>query len=686
VKISNSELSWLEFNGRILQEARDKSVPLMQRLRFLGIFSNNQDEFVKVRLSNIIRSSRIKSESAKIFSGGYTAYCLLKIVNEKILNCQNEFAEIYTEILEEMAEKNIHITDENSLDEKQQIFCRNYFENVVSPLIAPVILRKKTEIPFLRDDFYFAVKLTTMKGKIRYALIRIPVSESCPRFVVLPKNNGKTEIIFLENIIRLCMNSIFFMFNCTDISAHVFTFVRDAYFSIDEDISKSLTEKMEAGLDRRLNGQPVKLIYEPEIPDDLLDFIAVKLNIKKDGNFMFAERYHLMRNLMDFPEICPATEKTESATPLRNSMLKPFSSIFKAVDKNDVFLNYPYHTFNHFIDFLKEAAIDPKVDSIYITLYRLAENSQVVNTLINAVKNGKQVTALVELFARFDEERNTGYSELLQKEGIKIIHGIAGLKVHGKIVLVKCKKKGYVYLGTGNFNEVTARTYSDFGLFTSDRKTVADAVSVFGFLQNIHAKLQTEHLIVAPVYMRNRFEELINREIRNARKGLNAFIYAKFNSLTDGEMIKLLYRASAAGVKIRLIVRGACCLQPQTAKYGDNIEAIRIIDKYLEHARMIVFCNAGDEKFYITSADFMERNLDRRIEFGIEITSPDVKQTLKDIFNIQWNDNVKARDLNNKLHETGNTVKLRSQDEFFRYFAAKNRRHENEEIKNMSAM
>jgi polyphosphate kinase len=660
----------LDFNERVLQEAQDKNVPLLQRLRFLGIFSNNQDEFIRIHLANIVRVCNMKTGKNKQLSEDAnireSAQQLLMQVNSRTSELRKKFERIYAEIMSEMVSNRIYIVNEQQLDESQHKFCRDYFSTVVSRRLVPLILRKNTGIPFLKDNsVYLAVKMITAKENNRYAIIQIPVNEACPRFVVLPSSDNKTAIIFLDDIIRLCLNEIFFMFNYRNISAYTFRTLRDAYFSFDDDISKSLIEKMNTSINKRLHGQPVKLVYDEEMPANMLKFISEKLKLVENKDLSAGGRYHLLSDLMKFPKLHPDLEDAH-LTPLHSPDIQPSSSILKVIDTKDIFLNYPYHTFDHFVDFLREAAIDPKVDSIYITLYRLAENSKVINTLINAVKNGKTVVAVIELFARFDEEQNTEYSQLLQKEGVKVVHGVRGTKIHCKLALLKRKNKRYVYIGTGNFNESTAQVYSDFGLFTSHKQTVADAEAIFGFLQSIPTRFDTKQLIVSPYYMRKYFEELIKHEIKNARNGKKAYIYGKFNNLTDETMIKLLSRANREGVDVRLIVRSACCLQPQDDEH--NIRIISIVDRFLEHARMIIFHNDGDEKAFIMSADFMLRNLDLRIEAGVRIADEKIKQTLKDVFEIQWNDNVKARDMQNNYITTGNDKLCRSQLELYKYY------------------
>ena len=671
--INNRDLSWLTFNERVLQEAQDESVPLMQRLRFLGIFSNNQDEFIKVRVANIVRLSKIRGKRTPKFSGGYTAKELLPLVNSQVSEGQKKFVNTYNEVLSQMENHGIYVVNEKQLTRKQKQFCREYFSSVVSQRLVPLIIRKTTKLPFLQDNnIYHAVKMYSGKDKhVRYAIIQIPVSSACPRFVVLPSTKDRSDIIFLDDIIRLCLDEIFFMFEYKSVSAYTFKLMRDAQLTLDDDMSKSLLEKMEEGIENRLHGEPVRLIYDKEMPEDLLNIISSKLRLRGNEGLDAGGRYHLMRDLMKFPKVRPDLE-SKNLEPLQHPDIKSSESIMKVINKKDIFLNYPYHTFNHFIDFLREAAIDPKVENIFITLYRTAEHSKVINTLINAAKNGKKVVVLLELFARFDEEQNVEYSELLQREGVKVIHGVNGLKVHSKLVLVERKNKGYVYVGTGNFNEDTARIYGDFGLFTSNLQVVLDAKVVFDFLINTHKHFSCKKLMVSPYYMRKDFEEAIKRETKNAQAGKNAYIYAKFNSLTDEDIINLLYKASIGGVDIRLIVRGACCLQPQLKGQSENIRIISIVDRYLEHARMAIFCNNGDEKTYIMSADWMTRNLDRRVEVGIPITDKKIKKTLKDIFEIQWSDNEKARDLaifgSNTYVEKGDNPQVRSQLALYDYY------------------
>ena len=655
---NNRELSWLAFNERVLQEAQDRSVPLLSRLQFLGIFSNNQDEFFKVRIANLMRLCRARRQQR--LTGGYTPAELLAEVSRRAERAQGLFTQTYHELLHEMEQQGIFVVDERHLSPEQREFCRDYFATVVSPRLVPLMLRKSVRIPFLPDgNAYLGVRMSSNDGKApRYAVIRIPVSSACPRFVVLPAREGRSEVIFLDDIIRLMIDDVFFMFTYDHISVHTFKIMRDAELSIDDDVSKSLFERIAEGV-------------------DLLDMLAGKLKLTAPGTLAPGDRYHLMKDLMRFPKVRPDL-LTVNPAPLQHCDIIPFQSILKVVRKRDIFFNFPYHSFQHFIDFLREAAIDPRVERIAITLYRTAEHSKVINALVNAAKNGKQVSVLVELKARFDEEQNIEYTDLLQREGVKVIYAIEDLKVHSKIVLVERREssgvRGYAYIGTGNFNEDTARIYGDFGLLTSHKGIVEDVRNVFQFLSNSHKQFKYKHLLVSPYYMREAFEELIDRETRNARKGRRAYIYAKCNSLTDERTIERLYRAAREGVEVRLIVRGACCLRPSVPGMSDRIRAISIVDKYLEHARLFIFCNDGEERIYIGSADWMSRNLDRRVEVCTPILDRQIQRLLRRVFDIQWSDNVKARDL---ADQTGNSyvkalpgeAPLRSQTALYDYYA-----------------
>ncbi len=681
----NRELSWISFNERVMQEAQDKSVPLLQRLRFLGIYSNNMDEFFKVRVANLERMMLLRGAHTKEMQGGDTLEVLLGKIYDRLNGLQQTFEQTYNEILSEMESHGIYIVDETRLTEAQAAFCRDYFADKISPLLVPLLVRKSTKLPFLRDGhIYHAVRMSgpEPKSSPRYAVVEIPSTATLPRFIVLPPSaEGRTEIIFVDDIIRLCLDDVFFMFDFERIEAYAFKFMRDAEMSLDDDVNKSIIEKMEQGINKRKHGRPVRMVYDKAMPADLLETITTKLGLRAGDNVSPGGRYHLMRDLMKFPKVAPELEYHNPA-PLRHPAIQPFSSIIDVIRHQDILLNYPYHTFNHFIDFLREAAMDPKTVSISMTLYRTADHSKIIRTLINAAKNGKKVLVFMELLARFDEERNMENAETLRQAGIKVLYGIEGLKVHSKLVLVErregAKIKGYTHIGTGNFNENTAGIYSDFSLFTANQQIADDARAVFEFLQTSYKHMDTRQLLVSPFNMRKSFEELIDAEIDNARKKKKAYIYAKCNSLTDEKIIQRLYKASAAGVKVRLIVRGACCLMPGQEEISEHIRAISIVDKYLEHARLFIFCNGGKERVYIGSADWMTRNLNRRVEVITPILDKRIQAELRQFFSIQWHDTVKARDLDNPLwnryrgdeEDTPLDQRIRSQVALYDYYAS----------------
>ena len=672
--MNNRELSWLDFNERVLQEATDPSVPLLQRIRFLGIFTNNQDEFIKVRLAHLIRLCQTKDTAKTLFTGDYEAAQLLPLVDKRLRTTKERFTIVYNELMRELQQNNISILNEHQLSDEQIAFLRDYYTNIISPRLVPLIVRKSVEIPFLEDSkVYLAVKITN-NTSTRYAIIQIPTSSACPRLVVLPsKNKEHNEIIFIDDVIRLLLDDIFFMFRYTKIEAYAFKFSRDSHMMIEDDFSKSLHEKMEEGLTSRMHGKPIRIVYDKEMPKDLLDLISKKLGLKDPERIDEGGKYQLLSDFRKFPKLRPDLEN-QNPEPLYHWLINPADSFLKNLRSRDILLCYPYQTFTHFIDFLREAAIDPRVERIYITLYRTAGRSKVINALANAAKNGKKVIAIIELMARFDEEQNVANTDFLQRAGVKVIHGIQSLKIHSKTVLIERREskgiRGYCYVGTGNFNENTAKIYSDFGLFTTNTAIVEDIRKVFDFLLHPHRHHNHSELLVAPYDMRDKIEKLVHHEITNKRIGKPAYIHAKFNSLTDKKMIDLLYKASQEGVQIRLIVRGSCCLAPKVNGLSENIEVISIVDKYLEHARMMIFANGGKEKHFILSADLMTRNLDRRIEIGVPIQDNSIKKLLTKYFDTQWKDNVKARSLEyygeNEQVKTPSENQYRAQDELYK--------------------
>ena len=678
------EKSWLTFSARVLQEANDENVPLLDRFRFLGIFSNNLDEFFRVRYAAIRRMSLETNETEKIL--GVPAEKLLKEITEIVIEQQSESLRILSEIEKKLEKENIFIINEKQITKEQETFIHDYFIQNVSPAVVTIMLNELDEFPLLKDTSgYLAVKLV-MKSKnklsfkakeIQYAVVEIP--NTINRFVVLPSNSEKQYIILLDDVIRCNLNYIFNIFDYESIAAHMIKITRDAQLEFDSDLSKSLMEKISNSVKERRVGEPVRFVYDQSIENDTLAFFLKGMGIDSSDSIIPGGRYHNRRDYMNFPNLGRYDLLYRENLPLPVPGLTLEGSILEKIKKKDYLLYAPYQSFSYIIKFLREAALDPKVASIKITLYRLAKNSQIVSSLINAAKNGKKVTVQIELQARFDEESNISYSEQMQTEGIELIFGVKGLKVHSKICLIERLEEGkvkrYGFISTGNFNENSAKVYTDVTLFTSNNEILKDATKIFDFFDVNYRVHRYKHLIVSPHYTRSRFNKLIDREIINAISGKEAYIKLKMNSISDFKMTDKLYEASNAGVKIQLIIRGICCLIPGVKGLSENIEAISIVDNYLEHSRIYIFGNAGDPEVFISSADFMTRNLDARVEVTCPIYDPEIKQELIDTFEIGWKANVKARihsaDLLNQYRKNGDEKPFRAQQEMYKYYQNK---------------
>jgi polyphosphate kinase len=512
----------------------------------------------------------------------------------------------------------------------------------------PLLIEKETDLPNLTDDaIYFAVYLAKTDSKEKmYALLEVPANV-LPRFILLPEINGEKYIIFLDDIIRYGLGEIFFIFDFDEISAYTIKLTKDAEFEIADDISESYIDKLSKSLQQRKWGSPVRFIYDREIPLELLNILTKKLNFGPDDVIIPRDRYHNFKHFMNFPDLGRKKFYYEPMVPIQHRAIQPGNSILSAIKKKDIMLFFPYHPFDHFIDLLREASIDPEVTSIHITLYRLARNSSVINALLNAVRNGKKVTTVVELQARFDEEANILWGNKLLDEGVKVIYGVPGLKVHSKLCLITRIKNNvtqrYATVGTGNFNEDTAKIYTDHLLLTTDKKITNEVYKAFNFFNVNYKKDNFYHLVLSPFFLRNKLIQLIETEIKNAKAGKKSYIYLKLNNLTDSEIINSLYVAGNSGVRIRLIIRGMFSLVPGVKKLSENIEAISIVDRFLEHSRYFIFCNGGNELVYISSADLMTRNIDHRIEVTCPVFDKTIKCEIIKTFEIQWNDNVKAR-------------------------------------------
>jgi polyphosphate kinase len=690
------EKSWLCFNARVLQEAADINVPLLDRMRFVGIFSNNLDEFFRVRFAAVRRLSLSGVSGEKVL-GGVTSSELLKEITAIVIKQQIESLIILRRIEKELKKHNVFIVNEKQISKEQCDFVKDFFIQKVSPALVTIILNDLSEFPTLMDTVgYLAVRMKIKPSKnsketepeIRYALIEIP--STLNRFVVLPSIDDKQYVIMLDDVIRYNLNQIFNIFNYESIEAHMIKITRDAQLEIDSDLSKSMLEKIATGVKERRIGEPVRFIYDNQIHDDTLNFFLTKMKIDASDSKIPGGRYHNRRDLMDFPNLGRFDLLYKNNAPLPVPGLSLEGSILEKIRQKDYIINAPYQSFSYVIKMLREAALDPKVTSIKITLYRLAKNSQIISSLINAARNGKKVVVQIELQARFDEASNIYYSEQMQMEGIELIFGIKGLKVHSKICLIERhegdKNVRYGFISTGNFNESTAKIYTDVTLLTSHQEILKDVSKIFNFFDVNFRLYRYKHLIVSPHYSRARFMRLIDEEITNAKEGKEAYIKLKMNSLSDFKMIDKLYQASCEGVKIQLQVRGICSLIPGIKGMSENIEAISIVDNYLEHTRLYLFANGGDPEVYIASADFMTRNLDGRVEVTCPIYDNEIKKELIESFEISWKGNVKARiiseKLDNKYRIRGDEPEFRAQLETYNYF--KEKAEQNNLIENQS--
>ncbi len=671
----NRDLSWLRFNARVLQEASDSNVPLVERIRFLGIFSNNLDEFFRVRYASVKRMGTLKGKKVKAQLGGWSPKKLLNAMTKEVIAQQARANVIYEELMKELQEEGVVIVDEKSLTQAQQQFVRKYYVEKVSPSVFILLLNERRDFPELRDkSIYLAVKLIKDADPTHpvYSLIEIP-SELIGRFVLLPKY-GKNYIMFLDDLIRFNLKYAFFIYSFDRIEAHTIKITRDAELDLDNDVSKSFLEKIETGLVARKIGDPVRFVYDRNLPKDYLRFFKDNMELDNYDSLIPGGRYHNKKDLMRFPNVGRKDLEFPEIDPVHHPDLDLERSILQAVRKKDVLLFLPYHTFSYIIRFLREAAIDPQVETIQITLYRLADKSRVISALVNAAKNGKKVTVVIELQARFDEEANIKWTEKLRAEGVHVISGVPGLKVHSKVTLVQrregSKLVDYAMIGTGNYHEGTAKIYTDYHLMTADKRITREIRNVFDFIRANYQVFKYDHLIVSPHYTRSKFLQMIDDEIAFAKAGIKARMFLKMNSLSDYDMVEKLYEASNAGVQIRLIIRGICCLIPGVPGMSENIEAISVIDRYLEHSRVYYFENGGNPKCYIASADFMTRNLDSRLEVSVPIYSKSVRKEILDHLEIIWKDNVKSRIHNEKQDNTYRTVpgpRIRSQMAMFEY-------------------
>lgn len=678
------DITWLAFNERVLQEAMDEKVPLHLRIRFLGIFSNNLDEFFRVRVAGLKRAMDFKE---KVIAESFyqPPSKILQRINEIVIRHQHNFDKTWKKILSEMGDHKVFIKNSKNLTAQQKDFVRDYFDEVVESNVIPILLHENTPMPYVRDKSLYlgvAMRKKDWQYQSNYAIIEIP-SRFVGRFVLLPTEDPEEKnVMLLEDVITFNLPHIFSYFGYDEFAANAFKVTKDAELDLDNDIKTNFAEKIEKGLKNRRKGKPTRFVFDKDMDKALLELLIRKLNLTKKDSIIPGGKIHNFKHFMDFPDVFEKYEKPVERTSFTHPAFEHGERVTDVILKNDVLLSFPYHKYNPVIDLLREAAMDPDVKSIQITAYRLASSSKISNALIYAARNGKEVTVMLELQARFDEESNLKWKEMLEPEGITVLVGIPNKKVHAKLCVIKKRSHNktlqYGFVSTGNFNEKTARIYGDHLLMTADRNIMADINKVFNVLkkpkEDYLSVLKTcKNLMVCPQFMREKIVHHIDREIEEAKAGRKAEMIIKANSFSDRALIIKLYDAAKAGVVVKMIVRGIYCAVNQK-DFKEKIKAISIVDEYLEHARVMYFYNKGAEDLYISSADWMTRNLDYRIEAAAKITDKDLKKELKDIIDIQLRDNVKARILDKNLSNeyiSNNKEECRSQIETYKYLKAK---------------
>ena len=683
------ELSWLSFNHRVLQEAQDESVPLLERLRFLGIYSSNMDEFYRVRVADVRRKILLSTSNNQ----NTKSLNLFKEIQNKVISLQMIFDETYQILLQQLDINNIHLINEMQLSESQQIWLEQYYKDKLRRHIFPLIVNEQTTLAdHINDDATYLMVSMCKDQHCQYALVEVPSSNS-PRFVKLPSDkleeNKSVSIILLDNIIRHCLTQIFSgFFEFDTIHAYSMKLTRDAEFDLSNEFSQSLSEQMSSSLKQRIHAEPVRLVYDKKMPQSMLKVLKQQFTITSNEGVISGGRYHSFKDFIEFPSIGDKSLEHEKLPALEQYDFTRYNNAFIAIKAQDILLYYPYHKFSHFTEWLRQAAYDPMVKKIEISLYRVAKKSRIIAALTEAVKNGKEVSVNIELRARFDEQANLNWAEVLSNAGAKVSFGIPTLKIHAKICLISRTENGelvrYAHIGTGNLHEKNAKIYTDFSLFTCQKEITDEVAQVFEFIKFPYMAFSFKHLIVSPINARSTIEDLINHEINSAQHNQSSGITLKVNNLVDQSLINKLYQASNAGVKIKLIIRGICSLVTGVKNQSENITAISIVDRYLEHPRVSIFENNGQPKVYISSADWMVRNIDRRVEVTCPIYDPLVKQKIIDTIAIQLSDNTKARKLDteqtNQYQHNIDSPAIRAQVATYHYLKAQQQKKISQDI------
>lgn len=666
------DLSWMYFNRRILQEALKPQVPLLERLSFLGIYSNNLDEFFRVRMATLGRIAECGDKS--LCSEREHARQLIKHINKLNNKYAREYEHAIHEVTRRLREENIFLLKEDELDEEQQQFVRRFYRRKLSGFISPVWLSAVRQLTDETDEnIYLAVKLQSRSRKSSdYALIALPVAQ-CGRFVRLPDKEGRNYLMYLDDVIRYCLPMIFSGLDYISFKAYAFKFTKDAEMEIDNDLRNGMLQKISKGVKSRRKGDALRVIHDASMPKDLLKRVMDKLNLDKLDTVLGGGRYHNHKDLMSFPDCGRSDLKYPVWEPVAKPELDSNESLLKLIRRGDRFIHVPYHSFDYYIRVLQEAAVSKEVKSIKTTLYRLAKDSKVVKALICAARNGKKVTVVIELLARFDEASNIGWSKKMQDAGIHVIFGVEGLKVHSKITHIGMKKGSDIAcISTGNFHEGNARMYTDYMLMTAARNVVRDVDSVFTFIEKPYSPVHFKELLVSPNEMKRKFVKLINDEIKNRQAGKPAYILVKINHITDMTMVKKLYEASANGVPVSLLVRGNCSLMTGIPGVSDTIHINGIIDRYLEHSRIFIFAAGGEDKTFIGSADWMPRNLDNRVEVVTPVYDPQIKADLRKVIEFGLRDNCQGSIVDgsgkNLPWIAEDDVPFRSQEELYKSY------------------
>lgn len=676
------DISWMYFNRRILQEACRDNVPLLERLSFLGIYSNNLDEFFRVRVASQSRIAECEDKAAQ--KNRREALSILKEINKLNAEYSKEYEYATREVTKKLKEENIYLLRDDEVDDEQLAFIRNFYMQHLNGAVIPVWFSAIKQLDVENDEnIYLAVRMFRKKVKKRtpeYAFLALPVN-TCGRFIRLPDAGEKRYLMYLDDVIRCCLPMIFCGQEFTDYEAYSFKFTRDAEMEIDNDLRNGMLQKISKGVKSRKRGEPLRVVYDSTMPKGLLKQVLSTLCLDKLDTVLAGGRYHNHKDLMKFPDCGRKDLKYPVWTPILKEELSGTESIFKLIREKDRFIHVPYHSFDSYVRVLQEAAVSKEVKSIKTTLYRLAKDSKVVKALIGAARNGKKVTVVIELLARFDEASNIDWSKKMQDAGIHVIFGVEGLKVHSKITHITMRSGNDIAcISTGNFHEGNARSYTDYMLMTAYKPIVRDVNAVFDFIERPYSPIRFKELLVSPNEMKQKFVRLINDEIRNKEMGKPAYIKIKINHITDIVMVKKLYEAAEKGVPVDLLVRGNCSLFTDLPELDGNLRIHGIIDRYLEHSRIFIFGAGGTEKMFIGSADWMPRNLDNRIEVVTPVYNPEIKADLKQVVEFGLNDTLQGRIVDgtgeNQFPDEEEQGVFRSQEALYNYYLSKENSHE----------